>query len=136
MGLPKQMVGNIGLYYVCYEMSRRGWYVLPTTRNTRGVDLVAYNEDWSQSITIQVKCLSKAKQAVGFGKEPLKFLADFLIVVEALLNRGSEPSVYIIPKHAIEPLINIDGAGNVWIEHKRWAQPKFQNNWSVLEEKG
>jgi hypothetical protein len=25
-----QIVGNAGLYYVCYELSRRGWNVLPT----------------------------------------------------------------------------------------------------------
>ena len=30
-----QIVGNVGLYYVCYELSKRGWNVLPTSRNAK-----------------------------------------------------------------------------------------------------
>ena len=32
-----QLVGNVGLYYICYELSRLGWNVLPTSRNARGI---------------------------------------------------------------------------------------------------
>jgi hypothetical protein len=28
-----QLTGNIGLYYICYELSKRGWNALPTSRN-------------------------------------------------------------------------------------------------------
>lgn len=42
--LPKQVVGNVGLYYVCYELSKRGWNVLPTSRNAKGVDIIIYNQ--------------------------------------------------------------------------------------------
>jgi len=42
--LSKQIVGNIGLYYVCYELSKRNWNVLSTTRNAKGVDIVIYNQ--------------------------------------------------------------------------------------------
>jgi len=27
-----QLVGNVGLYYICYELSKRDWNVLPTSR--------------------------------------------------------------------------------------------------------
>jgi len=30
--IPSQVVGNAGSYYICYELSRRGWNVLPTSR--------------------------------------------------------------------------------------------------------
>lgn len=30
-----RITGNIGLYYVCYELSRKGWKVMPTARNAR-----------------------------------------------------------------------------------------------------
>lgn len=36
----QQTVGNIGLFYVCYRLSRLGWNVMPTSRNARGVDIV------------------------------------------------------------------------------------------------
>ncbi len=28
-----QVVGNVGLFYVCYKLSRLGWNVMPTARN-------------------------------------------------------------------------------------------------------
>jgi len=54
-----QIVGNIGLYYVCFELSKRGWNVLPTSRNAKGVDIVIYNQDATKKHTIQVKALTK-----------------------------------------------------------------------------
>jgi len=32
----RQLVGNAGLYYVCYELSKRGWNVMPTSRMREG----------------------------------------------------------------------------------------------------
>ena len=40
-----QTVGNIGLYFACYRLFQLGWNVMPTPRNARGVDLIAYNHD-------------------------------------------------------------------------------------------
>jgi len=33
-----QVTGNVGLYYVCYRLSRMGWNAMPTARNARGID--------------------------------------------------------------------------------------------------
>ena len=38
-----QVVGNIGLYYAAYRLSQQGWDAIPTARNARGVDLLAYD---------------------------------------------------------------------------------------------
>jgi hypothetical protein len=54
-----QVVGNIALYYTAYILSRHGWNVLPTCRNTRGVDIVIYSQDGTKMHTIQVKGLFK-----------------------------------------------------------------------------
>lgn len=53
------MVANVGLYYVCYRLSLLGWNVMPTSRNARGVDIIAYSQDASSKIAVQVKALSK-----------------------------------------------------------------------------
>ena len=50
--LPPQLVGDAGLYYICFELSKRGWNVMPTSRNAKGVDVVIYNKDSSQTHTI------------------------------------------------------------------------------------
>ena len=41
--LQTQVTGNIGLYYACYKLSCMGWNVMPTARNARGIDIIAYN---------------------------------------------------------------------------------------------
>ena len=38
-----QVVGNAGMYFAAYRLSRRGWNVMPTSRNARGIDLLAYD---------------------------------------------------------------------------------------------
>ena len=53
--LSAQIIGNIGLFHVCYELSRRGLNVVPTSRNTRAVDVIVGSSDFSKKATIQVK---------------------------------------------------------------------------------
>ena len=60
MKLPTGIVGNIGLYYACYRLSALGWNVMPTARNTRGIDVVCFSVDGKTVRTIQVKSLTKA----------------------------------------------------------------------------
>ena len=64
--LEAQIVGNIGLYYVSYRLSQRGWNVMPTARNAKGIDLIAYRLDGPSYVGVQVKSLSK-RNAVPLG---------------------------------------------------------------------
>jgi hypothetical protein len=41
--MARQVVGNIGMFYAAYRLSQHGWNVMPTSRNARGVDLLAYD---------------------------------------------------------------------------------------------
>lgn len=75
----QQTVGNIGLFYVCYRLSRLGWNVMPTSRNARGVDIVVCSEDASRTHTIQVKTLSKGSP-VPLGTKLDHLFADFVVV--------------------------------------------------------
>jgi hypothetical protein len=43
--ISNQLVGNLGLYYTCYELSKRGWNAMPTSRNARGVVIIIYSQD-------------------------------------------------------------------------------------------
>ena len=43
MSLNPQITGNVGLYYYCYKLSLPGWNVMPTARDARGVDIIAYS---------------------------------------------------------------------------------------------
>lgn len=42
------------VFHVCRELSRRGWGVGPTPRGTVGVDLIAYSQDGTRLVKVQV----------------------------------------------------------------------------------
>lgn len=71
--LEPQITGNVGrpLYYCCYKLSLLGWNVMPTARNARGVDLIAYSEDASRFIGVQVKALSKRASVLQYRWGPI-----------------------------------------------------------------
>jgi hypothetical protein len=55
----QQVTGNVGMYYVAYRLSQRRWNVMPTARNARGIDLLAYDAACRRYLNIQIKTLSK-----------------------------------------------------------------------------
>lgn len=58
--LDPQLVGNVGLYYYCCcRPSLLGWNVMPTSRNARGVNIIAHSRGISRLVGVQVKALSK-----------------------------------------------------------------------------
>ena len=126
-----QITGNIGLYLVCYELSKRGWNVLPTSRNAKGVDIVAYSQDATRTITIQVKALYK-KSPVPFGNSlEHKLIADFIIICNEL--NSQHPNVFIAIPNDIQKKIHIGKKGD---NVSYWLQPKdyqeFENNWNLI----
>ena len=66
-----QVVGNIGMYFAAYRLSLMGWNVMPTSRNARGIDLLAYSTGADRYLGIQVKALSKLKPPVPVCTENL-----------------------------------------------------------------
>lgn len=133
---PRQVVGNAGLYYACYELSMRGWNVLPPSKNARGVDVVVYSEDAKRVYTIQVKALSKRDNANLGSKENL--IADYLVVV--LLGCKEKPEVFIAKMTEVLAIDDNDRLRKY--PDKRghlalWLQPMgygpFKDKWGDLE---
>lgn len=56
-GIPSQISGMAGVYYVAYELSRRGYVALPTNRNVAGFDIVVSSQEGLNHATLQVKTL-------------------------------------------------------------------------------
>ena len=124
-----QLVGNAGLYYVCYELSKRGWNAMPTSRNARGVDVVIYNQKGSNSHTIQVKTLSKRSPA-PFGSNLDGLIAEYVFIVN---NVFSEPNLYIVDTPTAKSLIHEglkDGRKSYWFQPNDYEQ--FKDNWAII----
>ena len=118
---PNQIVGNIGLYYVCYLLSRQGWNVMPTSRNAIGVDLLAYSQDGRRKVSIQGKSLSKRNPVRAGDKR--KWIADYLVVVRDVFT--DKPKIFVISIRRLlknwRKIVNKYG----------WIEPKIYEKWSM-----
>lgn len=131
--ITPQIVGNIGLYYVCYQLSKNGWYVVPTARNAKGVDVIIYKKRsaGSETHTIQVKSLSDEKNRVPIGNIKNLF-ADFLIICR---NVDKEPKIFICRTQEIIKNNNLfakDKNGDNWLKTNGYEK-YYTNDWGILD---
>jgi hypothetical protein len=115
----KQLTSNVGLYYACYGLSKNGWNVMPTARNVKGVDIVIYNQDATETRTIQVKSLSKRGTA-NFKN----LIADYIIIITKVYR---VPEIFIFNKQEITKRNS---------NHIQYSDYKvFEDNWKALIKK-
>jgi hypothetical protein len=115
--ISNQLVGNMGLYYICYELSKRGWNALPTSRNARGIDIVIYSQDAVRKYTVQVKALSK-RAPVPLGNKLDNLYVDYLIICRNILK---QPEIFITKTTDITTSIHKgekDGRFSYWLQPK------------------
>ena len=128
-----QIVGNVGLYFVCYELSKRGWNVMPTARNAKGVDIIAYDLTASRYIGVQVKALSK-KNPVPLGNSLERIMGDFWIIVN---NLDAVPGIYILTPEEVRSGAHRgvkEERVSFWLQPKSYMLPEFEARWERLEE--
>jgi hypothetical protein len=127
-----QVVGNIGMYYAAYRLSQRGWNVMPTARNARGVDLLAYDANAHIYKGIQVKALSK-RIPVPLGKTIDKFIGDWWIIVT---NAGSvTPVCFIMKPEEVKELAHRgekDERVSYWLQPKQYDKDQFREAWDRI----
>ncbi len=127
-----QIVGNIGLFYACYRLSRIGWNAMPTTRNARGIDIIAYSPDASCFIGIQVKALSKASP-VPLGKTLDGIKGDWWIIVNNAMSEA--PLAFIMLPNEVRNGAHRgekDGRVSYWLQPRGYNQDQFRENWGRL----
>ncbi len=124
-----QVVGNLGLFYVCYQLSRMGWNAMPTSRNAKGIDILIYSQDAKNKKAIQVKSLSK-RNPVPVGNTNELF-CDFLIICREVFK---EPEVFIMEpieiKGKTHESVNKDGKKSYWLPPKDYEE--FKDKWEKI----
>src|SRR5438105_321454 len=117
--MATQLTGNVGLYLVCAELSKRGFNVMPTARNAKGVDIVGYNDE-GKSFTVQVKALTK-RNPVPFGKSMDQLPADYYVIV---VHPDGEPIYHVLTRRELQDakvsqFTGKNGVG-LWLEPKNY----------------
>ena len=128
-----QVTGNIGLYYVCFHLSRMGWNVMPTARNARGIDVVAYDANGKDFIGVQVKALSK-RNPVPLGTSLEKVMGDYWVVVN---NVRGEPNAFIMLPDEVKNLAHRgekDGRVSYWLQPTSYDTETFREAWHRISD--
>jgi hypothetical protein len=127
----KNIIGNIGLYYTCYQLSRKGWNVMPTARNARGIDIVAYNSDGSCFKGIQVKSLSKSNPVpIGGGLD--KIMGDFWVIVDDVLEK---PNAFVMLPSEVKKYVHRgerDGRVSYWLQPSSYNKEEYREAWNRI----
>jgi hypothetical protein len=130
--INNQVVGNVGLFFVCYKLSQLGWNVMPTARNARGIDVVIYSSDASRTHTIQVKALSK-RNPVPLSGNLDRLFGDFFVICRNVASEA--PECFILKPQEVRDLAHRgekDGRVSYWLQPKQYAVSEFQENWSRI----
>jgi hypothetical protein len=127
-----QVVGNIGMYYAAYRLSQHGWNVMPTSRNARGVDLLAYDVGAHIFKAVQVKALSN-RNPVPLGNTLDKLMGDWWIIVT---NAGSaNPVCFIMKPDEVKQLAHRgekDERISYWLQPKQYDKDQFREAWDRI----
>ncbi|CAJ2376115.1 MAG: conserved hypothetical protein [Arenicellales bacterium IbO2] len=128
----KQIIGNIGLYYVCYKLSWMGWNVMPTARNARGIDIVAY-KTVDNFVSIQVKTLSK-NAGVGLGKSLDRVVGDYWVIVSNVASENGLRTSVMLPEEVRNNATRNKGGEKLyWLGHKTYEKPEFAEKWDRIQ---
>ena len=131
ISLNPQLTGNAGLFYCSYKLSLLRWNVMPTSRNARGVDIIAYNNDATRFIGIQVKALTK-RDPVPLGTSLEKVIGDFWIIVNKV---ASSPSAFILLPSEVKELAHRgekEGRVSYWLQPNAYDQELFREAWDRI----
>jgi hypothetical protein len=137
----KQITGNVGLYFACYRLSQYGWNALPTSRNARGIDIVAYKlgspgpeggkGDCDVCKLFQVKTVTKGN-AVSLGLSVENIGGDFWIIV--VLDPPKDPICFVMLREEIRERVTQDKGGKqaCWLSHKDFFDDRFREQWGRI----
>ncbi len=130
--LNSQVVGNVGLYYVCYRLSGLGWNVMPTARNARGIDVVIYSQDARRTFTLQVKSLSK-RSPVPLGNHLRNLFGDFFVICRKVT--GEKPECFVLRPAEVRTLAHRgekNGKVSFWLQPREYENDKFVEGWGRI----
>lgn len=111
--LTSLLSGISGEYFVAAELSRLGYIASITLRNTRGIDILASNQNSTRTVAIQVKTTRKNKPAwmMNVKAEEFKGPNHFYVLV-VLRDEKQRPDFYIVPSKEV--------ARYVSKSHQKW----------------
>lgn len=104
---------------------------MPTARNARGIDVIAYDRTGTEFIGVQVKALTK-RHPVPLGNSLDKIMGDFWVIVN---NIEKEPRTYVLLPEEVKKLAHRgekDGRVSYWLQPKSYCVDEYLEAWDRI----
>jgi hypothetical protein len=144
--LSSTLTGIAGEYLVAGELSRRGYVVSLTLRNTKGVDLLVSNVNATRSVGIQVKTNQTGKADWILSKKAEADLASNLAYVFVAMRGLTPPEFYVVPRADVARYVREShqewlaapgraGRAHRDIDMRHFKDPdaKYRDRWDLLD---
>lgn len=127
----KQITGNAALHYAAWQLSRRGWNVMATTRNARGSDMFIIGEDETVSYGIQSKAQT-GRNDVGLGERIDNLQSEWWIITHEA--KSDSPTCYILRRQEVRDLAVRDKGGKrkYWLKPVAFQRDEFREAWDRI----
>lgn len=126
----RQITGNAGLNDAAWQLSRRGWHVMPTIRNAKGSDRFITNEGETAFFGVQSRALSK-RDAVSLHMDLSELRSDWWIITT--FANPDAPVCYILRVDELRAHASQNkNGGKWWLEPKAYDRDEFRDAWHRL----
>ncbi|MFW6130858.1 MAG: hypothetical protein ACOC56_06690 [Atribacterota bacterium] len=105
--ISPSITGMAGVFFVSYQLSKKGMLVLPTNRNTKGFDIIAMDKDGQRLKLIQVKTQKKRSRYWPCGSPVPDFMGkDAFYIFTRPEEKGKEHyESFIVPANDVKKTI-------------------------------
>ena len=136
MASKHQMTGMRGVYLAAAELTRHGLIVSVTSRNARGADLLATDQSYKRTWSIQVKTNGKAARYWLLNRDYKSDVSPSHIYVFVNLHAEREPDYYIVPsRHVSKSARVFKRPRSVWYAFFREDGKRYADGWSLFQAK-
>ena len=104
---------------------------MPTARNARGIDIVAYYSDGSCFKGIQVKSLSK-RNSVPMGSGLYNIMGDYRVIVNDVLGK---PNAFVMLPTEVKENVHRGGRNgrvSYWLEPSSYDKEEYREAWDRI----
>jgi hypothetical protein len=124
------MTGNAALNYAAWQLSRRGWHVMPTIRNARGSDLIVTDGDETTFFGVQSKGLSK-RHAVPLGKHIDGLRSEWWVIT--IHANSPTPICFVMRNEEVRSFAQRDLRGDLyWLNPPAYDRDDFREAWDRI----
>jgi hypothetical protein len=135
MATKGQMTGMLGTFLAAAELTQKGLVVSITSRNARGADLLAANQDFKKVWSIHVKT---NRTPAGFwllSKDYGELSSPTHVYLFVNLRGDMRPDYYIVPSRLVQKLGKtspVRSGGSVWHEFSRRNAEPYKDKWTIF----